>query len=231
MKPYQLIEIQESGEALVPIPASLFARVTPHPYLKLGANYGDRSPYFLRETVVQRLVKAQETLKRTNPELGIQIFDAYRPVAVQQFMVDYTFAQLKGNRTLTTSETEQLWQEVYLFWANPSPDPNTPPPHSTGAAVDITLVNAQNIALDMGGEIDEIGDRSYPDHYAESRAWAEMRYHTNRRLLRKVMTEAGFAQHPNEWWHFSFGDQMWAWQTNLAKTNGNARQIAHYGRI
>jgi D-alanyl-D-alanine dipeptidase len=28
-----------------------------------------------------------------------------------------------------------------------------------------------------------------------------------------VMLEVGFAQHPNEWWHFSQGDQLWAWRT------------------
>ena len=25
------------------------------------------------------------------------------------------------------------------------------------------------------------------------------------------MKQAGFVQHPNEWWHFSFGDQLWSW--------------------
>jgi D-alanyl-D-alanine dipeptidase len=24
------------------------------------------------------------------------------------------------------------------------------------------------------------------------------------------MTEEGFAGHPEEWWHFSWGDQLWA---------------------
>jgi D-alanyl-D-alanine dipeptidase len=24
------------------------------------------------------------------------------------------------------------------------------------------------------------------------------------------MVEEGFAGHPDEWWHFSWGDQMWA---------------------
>ena len=28
------------------------------------------------------------------------------------------------------------------------------------------------------------------------------------------MGTAGFVQHPNEWWHFSHGDQMWAWQAD-----------------
>ena len=36
------------------------------------------------------------------------------------------------------------------------------------------------------------------------------------------METAGFAQHPNEWWHFSLGDQLWAWRTG--------GQTARYGR-
>ena len=27
------------------------------------------------------------------------------------------------------------------------------------------------------------------------------------------MTEAGLAQHPQEWWHFCYGERMWAWLT------------------
>jgi len=30
------------------------------------------------------------------------------------------------------------------------------------------------------------------------------------------MTKFGFAQHPNEWWHFSYGDQLWAWKNKKA---------------
>ena len=43
----------------------------------------------------------------------------------------------------------------------------------------------------------------------------------NRRLLHWLMVEEGFAGHPDEWWHFSWGDQMWA-----ALTGAPA---AHYG--
>ena len=32
------------------------------------------------------------------------------------------------------------------------------------------------------------------------------------------MIKFGFVQHPNEWWHFSYGDQLWSW---LSK-QGNA---------
>ena len=32
----------------------------------------------------------------------------------------------------------------------------------------------------------------------------------NRRLLYNVMTAAGFTNLPSEWWHFDYGDGMWA---------------------
>jgi D-alanyl-D-alanine dipeptidase len=89
--------------------------------------------------------------------------------------------------------------------------------------VDITLIQDSSQPLDMGGEIDEIGDRSYPDYYVNSPNPIEQQYHANRLLLHSVMEKAGFVQHKNEWWHFSYGDQMWAWQKEKA--------IAHYGRI
>ena len=103
--------------------------------------------------------------------------------------------------------------EVGRFWAPPSQNPQTPPPHSTGAAVDLTLATAAGSLLEMGGAIDAIGAVSEPDYFAYATDPAEQGFHQRRELLRTVMASAGFAQHPNEWWHFSYGDQLWAWRT------------------
>ena len=111
----------------------------------------------------------------------------------------------------------------------PSLDIKTPPPHSTGAAVDITIVDERGETLDMGGEIDELSERSHPDYYLNSRDKEEQRYHFNRQLLHEVMTQIGFYQHPGEWWHFSLGDQMWAWLHN--QNNPVEKANARYGRI
>ena len=222
-KPYQSVPIVESNEPLTEIPSDLFPVFEPHPYAVLGADYDGRSPYFLRELVLRRLIAAQICLQEERADLNLQIFDAYRPITVQQFMVDHTFAELKGDRQLNEAEEKEVWEQVYKFWAAPSDNPATPPPHSTGAAIDLTLVTTDGDVIDMGGDIDEIGDRSYPDFYAEKTDSESQQYHQNRLLLRQVMTKAGFIQHPNEWWHFSYGDQMWAWQ--------NKEAIAHYGRI
>ncbi|TAF12643.1 MAG: D-alanyl-D-alanine dipeptidase, partial [Nostocales cyanobacterium] len=205
-------------------PLELFAVENPHPYENLGANYGQHSPYFLRETVVEKLISAQNHLHSLHPGWYIQIFDAYRPVNVQQFMVDYSFAQLlteKGlhESDLSPQELEEIWQKVYDIWAVPSLDLKTPPPHSTGAAVDITLVDDSGEVVNMGSPIDEMSDRSYPDYFIDRNS----EFHQVRQLLNDVMIQSGFTRNPREWWHFSYGDQMWAWLSD--------QSTAIYGRL
>ncbi|HEY9597276.1 MAG TPA: M15 family metallopeptidase, partial [Cyanophyceae cyanobacterium] len=81
-------------------------------------------------------------------------------------------------------------------------------------------------SLDMGSAIDELSPRSHPDYYINQ---PELPYHTRRELLREVMNSAGFRRHPGEWWHFSLGDQMWAWLSN--QENPVERITAYYGGI
>ena len=228
-KPYHQIPIVECGEPLVPIPLEEFGVELPHPYQKLGAPYREASPYYLRQTVLTGLITAQNYLQQRYPGWRIQIFDAYRPVAVQQFMVDYTFAQVIQARNLhldSLSELQQaeIWQEVYHIWAVPSSNPMTPPPHTTGAAIDVTLIDTTDYPIDMGSPIDELSPRSHPDYYVN---WSDQPYHTNRLLLHSVMLAAGFRRNPKEWWHFSMGDQMWAWLWN--QENSDQKVTARYG--
>ncbi len=240
MKPYQQVPIQDCNEPLVFIPSQDFVLETPHPYEKLGAPYGDRSPYVLRQGVLERLIAAQQHLEVLRPGWRILVFDAYRPVAVQQFMVDYTFMELvrSHNRIpaeLTEPERQNFWQQVYQFWAVPNLDPHTPPPHSTGAAIDVSLVDETGAVVDMGSPIDEVSPRSFPNAFAAAADPNSATYdaaiapfHQRRQLLHEVMTRAGFRRHLEEWWHFSYGDQMWVW---LGMQMGEPAQAAIYGRV
>jgi zinc D-Ala-D-Ala dipeptidase len=233
MKPYRQVPIEECGEPLVAIPLPLFAIETPHPYIKCGADYGGKSPYYLRQGILDRVIQAQERLQQLHPGWRLQIFDAYRPVEVQQYMVDYTFRQAVIDRKLdlaklSKEDTEKIWQDVYQIWAIPSFDLETPPPHSTGAAIDLTLVNEAGNPVDMGSPIDEMSDRSRPGYFANSDDPLAQQYHQHRQLLDRVMTDVGFARHPDEWWHFSIGDQLWAWLNHQADPQHPIP--AYYGR-
>lgn len=234
MKPYQLVPIQDCGEPLVPIPLDQFVVEIPPPYVKLGADYDGKSPYYLRQGVLTALIKARDILNQLHPQWQIKVFDAYRPVCVQQFMVDYTFAQVLKTRglsqnQLSPAQKEEIWQEVYQIWAIPSDNPATPPPHSTGSAIDLTLIDATGKVVDMGGEIDELSERSQPDYYANRLKPQEQAYHRNRELLNQIMTQAGFCRHRGEWWHFSLGDQMYTWLRQ--QDDPDATLIARYGKI
>jgi zinc D-Ala-D-Ala dipeptidase len=234
MRPYHQVAIFECGEPLAEIPLALFAVEFPHPYEKLGAPYGKHSPYYLRESVIESLIQAQSYLEILHPQWRIQIFDAYRPIAVQQFMVDYSFAQAVRDRglsevELSPNQRQEVWEAVYEIWAVPSFDEKTPPPHSTGAAVDVTLVDDIGEIVNMGSPIDEMSERSHPDYYANGDRSQAQKYHDHRQLLRDVMLKAGFQRNPREWWHFSLGDQMWAWLSN--QSNPANAITARYGRL
>ncbi len=234
MKLYSKITIEECHEPLVPIPLKEFAVEFPHPYEKLGAPYGGRSPYYLRQGVLEALIVAQQELQNLLPGGKIKIFDAYRPVEVQQFMVDHTFTEVLRERNLKLENLlpqnqQEIWQEVYKIWAIPSYDMRTPPPHSTGAAIDITLINSKGEELNMGSQIDELSVRSQADYYAQSSNSQEQQYHYNREILHQSMSRAGFKRHKDEWWHFSMGDQMWAWLCKQENSGGSF--LAKYGRM
>jgi zinc D-Ala-D-Ala dipeptidase len=242
IKPYLSISITECGEKLVAIPTT-FALTSPHAYQSLGAEYGDLSPFYLREGVLRCLEKSQKYLQSMRPNWHIRIFDAYRPITVQKLMVDRTFRQLTeaegwDQDNLTIAQSKEIMDRVLQFWAIPSLDPATPPPHSTGAAVDVTLQDDRGQEVNMGSEIDEVSPRSFPDYFKADDpnvTTATQQFHANRELLYAVMTHSGFQRHPNEWWHFSFGDQMWAWLVNQKSGDthpaGNRpSEIARYGR-
>ncbi|NET53039.1 MAG: D-alanyl-D-alanine dipeptidase [Merismopedia sp. SIO2A8] len=246
MKPYRLIPIVECGDPLVPIPSDLFSMESPHPYAKLGAPYGNKSPYFVRSGVLNLLLNAQQKLQVQQPKWRIHLFDAYRPIAVQQFMVDHAFQEVLQQQGLQEEELSDdqqatLRQQVYQFWAIPSHNPATPPPHSTGAAIDITLVNQWGDIVDMGSPIDEISPRSFPDYFAPNSPYSSQwtvklaiasSYHQQRTLLNQIMTDVGFRQHSQEWWHFSYGDQLWAWlDKDQPQTGIQTMPVARYGGI
>ena len=224
LRSWNNIKIKECNEPLISIPKSIF-RLTPHPYMSLGAPYlAGSDPWVLRRSVLERLIHAQQYLSEINPQLKLALFDAWRPISVQKFMFDYTVQEICRSKGIVIDDMSNkgdiidVIEEVGCFWARPSSNPLTPPPHSTGAAIDLTLSDMNGNPLDLGGEIDFIGAESSPDFYKEDNLGIPCSknqvFHNRRSLLFSVMDQAGFVQHPNEWWHFSYGDQLWSSLSN-----------------
>jgi D-alanyl-D-alanine dipeptidase len=233
-RPWHRFPIKDCGEPLVSLEAlGGLAFESPAPYKAVGAPYGERGPYYLRQGAAERLKRAQEKLSILKPGWKIRVFDALRPVAVQEYMVAHEFynhARKKGLDPfkLDAATQDALLNEVYNFWAPPSDNPATPPIHSCGGAFDCTLQNEKGVEIPMGSPIDHIGPESAPAYFAGRADPASQIYDENRRLLYHILSNEGFHRHPGEWWHFSYGDPLWAW---LAAEAGETDVTVIYGRI
>lgn len=165
---------------------------------------------YLRRAVAAKLKDVNARLAQHGMELFL--FDAWRPQAVQRYFHDDWFPRwLKARRP--ELEGEALVEEVEHYWAAPSSGAGSPSPHSTGGAVDLTLIFSDtHQPLFMGGMFDDVTEDAWTDALERKPivSMSDAEAQANRRLLYWIMDEAGFANNPTEWWHFSYGDQLWA---------------------
>jgi len=145
--------------------------------------YGDLDKCFLQKEAVAKLAAAQKRLSELEPGWRLLVYDGARPRRVQTRF----FAIVKGTP-----------QQQYVA------DPAQGSIHNFGAAVDLTIVDLNGEELDMGTAFDFFGELAQPTLEQQfllqgKLTEAQLR---NRRLLRRIMTEAGFLPISNEWWHF-----------------------------
>jgi len=169
----------------------------------------------VRAGVAHRLAQVNERLSPIGLELFV--FDAWRPAAVQHYFAHQWFPEhLRGLHP--DWPEERIKEEAAKYWA-PGPateaevNPLSPPPHATGAAVDLTLRWKDGAHLEMGTIFDDVTERAHLgalETAGEEFSFSNEEARRNRRLLYWLLTDVGFAANPTEWWHFSWGDQMWA---------------------
>ncbi|MBT9164306.1 MAG: D-alanyl-D-alanine dipeptidase [candidate division WS2 bacterium] len=168
-----------------------------------------------RKTVVEKLSRINEKLKFVGIELFI--FDVFRPLAVQNYFYHQWVPQYLRS-TYPEKDEEWIKKEASSYWAKGAKNKEglltSIPPHSTGAAVDLTLCFKETgHLLEMGSIFDDITERSHSTYFEncqDHKSFTIIEAQKNRRLLYHLMSAEGFTQHPKEWWHFSYGDQMWA---------------------
>ena len=80
-------------------------------------------------------------------------------------------------------------------------DPRRGSPHSRGVAVDLTLVDADGEALDMGTAFDAFTPLSF---HGDSEISVEAQ--RNRLILLGIMSTAGWDFYSKEWWHYQMFD-------------------------
>jgi len=196
---------REEGKIML-VPVKRLANLKYHGWLLPGAY--DRA--WLEEEVNARLDQANSLVRdRTNGAAEICVWDALRSFEVQQHL----FARELGLARLKYPELDEESLLAHVATYVRPPDPALPPPHTTGGAVDVTLLWRG----DEGGlgEFDDFSDYGRADHFdlRPPTNDAEQTVADRRGLLRMAMLECGFVGIEEEWWHYEYGTRTWAQAT------------------
>lgn len=138
----------------------------------LKAQVYDCAECLIRYKTVKALIKANNAFMRKG--FQIKLYDCYRPLDIQK----------------------RMWTIV----SNPKyvADPSKGSIHNRGGAVDITLVNLDGEAVNMGTDFDFFGKEA-------SHKYVNLPTDviSNRKFLKKIMTASGFKSFDSEWWHYN----------------------------
>ncbi len=131
-----------------------------------------------------------------------KIYEAYRPLSAQKALWDeVVHAQQQLHPTIDIN-SEPFIAICDKYCANPYRQGSG---HQSGAAIDITLCDKNGVDYDMGGLIR--GFDATADFDCEN---CTIIARKNRLILRDTLQKVGFVNYPSEWWHYSFGDRLWA---------------------
>src|SRR5207302_3894957 len=97
--------------------------------------------FWVRRSVAQMLAVAQ---RRLPPGIRLELLEGYRPLRIQRRLFAAAYRHLRARHPRWTPA--QLREAANVLVADPT---GAPPPHSTGGAIDVVLVDAEGQRLDM----------------------------------------------------------------------------------
>lgn len=166
----------------------------------------------IRKYIYEMLLKAKDHLPTG---YNFIIYEAYRPLASQITLWNEIIEKEKIKNPDMSVDSEDFIALCDKFVANPYRQGSG---HQSGAAIDVSLIDDNGVEYDMGGQVrgfENTAEFDCPDISKEAEK--------NRKILNNALSEVGFVNYPSEWWHYSFGDRLWA------KLTGS--KIAIFGKI
>ncbi len=156
-----------------------------------------------RQSAIVALSKAEKLLPAG---YKFKIWDCFRPREVQIAMVDSFKKRLRVMHP--AAPPKQLKQLVERYAGK------VPPPlkierldtHRNGGSFDLTVADDEGRELYMGTDHDDLTPKAATDYFEKIKGLTglEREAKKNRRLLAKTLTQAGFINYKEEWWHWSW---------------------------
>ena len=154
--------------------------------------YTELHTAYLLPSTAAALKRAQTELKRLRPDLSLKVYDAARPMSVQQKMFNVVAGTPKSIYVSNPANGGGLHN--YVCWGGPY------------GCFKNSCSKLTCDTIPMGTKIDYMGRLSHVN--LEQEFLKQKRISpaavANRRLLRRVMAVGGFKVLRTEWWHFNF---------------------------
>lgn len=202
----QAIEIKENSEPLFDL-----SQQTVIPFGKPPHFSNNRVYTKVRTSVYQKLLTAQSFLPFN---LKLCLFEGYRDLVLQQelFRNRYRYVEEQSKYQKRTHESIFLEATILTSPVYNLDGSKNIPPHSTGGAVDLYLIDQNHQVVDMGMYLDE-----HPPNKVElaqtNSSIISQKAATYRNIMSSALQRAGFINYATEYWHWSYGDRYWAYQT------------------
>ena len=156
-------------------------------------------PIYLRKTAYSLLCKFIDDVAKDG--YSVKLYDAYRSFDDQ---MNSWKERLEQTRKEFPNYTEEEVIRATSLRVAHVEDKSNVGGHQTGGAIDITLTK-DGKEIDMGTKYEEYNKKTitHNDLITDEQK-------KNRFYLKKKLEKHGFNNFPSEWWHFSYGDKMWA---------------------
>lgn len=203
------IPIHECCETMIDLVSQNKIMFGPSPEVENNKDYTK-----MRLAIYNKLLQAQEFLPNG---LKFCLYEAYRSIKLQKMLFEHRFAMVKKEHS-SWSEKEIFLETIKMV----SPIMNLDnsiniPPHNTGAAIDVYLIDEHNQYVEMGihpkdwlDDVDGHLSASY-SHVISTEATK------NREIMFNALEKVGFINYPTEYWHWSYGDRYWAYCSKQPK--------------
>ncbi|MEW1647359.1 M15 family metallopeptidase [Streptomyces sp. NPDC091219] len=189
------VPVEECGEPLLDVSDVLLVD---------GRKHDDpRGPELhLRQGVLDRLLAAEALL----PDgLRLLFVEGYRPPSLQRSYFEEYADELRAAHPDWPADRIRSAVSRYV-------SPPEIAPHTAGAAVDLTLADADGRELDLGTPMNANPEQSDGACYTGAGNITAVA-RTHRTVLGTALGAAGLVNYPTEWWHWSYGDRYWALTT------------------
>ncbi|MBS0288859.1 MAG: D-alanyl-D-alanine dipeptidase [Proteobacteria bacterium] len=165
----------------------------------------------VRKTVYEKLKAAQAKLPTG---LKLCVHEGYRKLSIQEHLFRVHFQQIQRSQPNAAYETVFNETTRLVAPARKIDGSENIAPQFTGGAVAVYLIDEKGNPVDMGilpkdWLKDKDGQLSRSLSTKISRQARK-----NREIMADALRAVGFVNYPAQYWHWSYGDQYWAYQTH-----------------